>query len=395
MAIERRGARCDITHRRGFLVASVALGTSLLLPQGVAAAQVRVLQGGVKVNGKKATRSTAIRAGDTIETARGARLVFVVGEDAFLMRGESKLLLEHNANGKSALVSGLRLLTGALLAVFSPGARRIETPTVTAGIRGTGVYIEASPGETYFCDCYGEVALRDRLGAAQKTLISGYHTATVITAKAGERAVMRDADLKNHSDEELIMLESLVGRVSPIVKRNQKIKEASQPENGEQVPGPKQETVPAQAKPEASKEKAAAKQQPAAKEQPPAKEQPAAKEQPSAKEQPAVEEQPLEAPKSAPAAEQPPAKAAATPDAVAKPKADAPVEKPKPTSRKTQPQKQGKVKPKPAPEAPPAEPAAPVPEPEDPLRNLGPAPMPAPEPQPAGPEYRLPPARLE
>ena len=32
---------------------------------------------------------------------------------------------------------------------------RLTTQTATIGIRGTGVYVEAEPSQTYFCTCYG------------------------------------------------------------------------------------------------------------------------------------------------------------------------------------------------------------------------------------------------
>ena len=243
MSLERRRARCDVTHRRSFLVASAALGAALLLPAGVSAAQVKVLQGSVRVNGKKASKTTAIRPGDTVETAQGAHVAFVIGEDAFLLRSDSKFMLEHNASGKALVFSGLRLLSGGLLAVFGPGARRIETPTATAGIRGTGVYLEASAEQTYFCTCYGVVELRDRAGVERKTVVSGYHTANMIFANPAERGKMADAEVKDHTDEELIMLERLVGRTSPIVLRNQKLKEASTPELTDQ-PGPRRSEKP-------------------------------------------------------------------------------------------------------------------------------------------------------
>ena len=42
--------------------------------------------------------------------------------------------------------------------VWGPGSRRqIVAPTLTAGIRGTGVYTEVTPDQrSYFCNCYGD-----------------------------------------------------------------------------------------------------------------------------------------------------------------------------------------------------------------------------------------------
>ncbi len=348
MSIDPTRARCGVNHRRGFLFASVALGAALVLPAGARAAQVKVLQGAVRVNGKKASKSTGIRPGDTVETAKGARLVFVVGEDAFLLRGDSKLMLEHNSQGSASVITGLRLLTGGLLAAFAPGPRRIETPTATAGIRGTGVYLEASKEQTYFCTCYGVVELRDKAGVERKTVISGYHTPYIVYANPAEKGRMADTEVKNHTDEELIMLERLVGRTSPIVQRNQKLKEATQPEA---APPAEQKSAPA-----------------------PEEKKPA----------PASEEKPL--------TEKP-----VTEDTAPSQKA-APEEKPtpseKPGSKKKGAKKgKGKAKPEPVPsEVPPAREAPPVP---DTPPELGPSPQPPQPPQPPAQEYRLPPPRLD
>ena len=69
--------------RRNFLLASAALGTSLLLPGGARAAQIKRMEGQVTVNGKAAKTTTRIKPGDLIVTAAGAKLVFAVGQDAF------------------------------------------------------------------------------------------------------------------------------------------------------------------------------------------------------------------------------------------------------------------------------------------------------------------------
>lgn len=362
MGIEPTRARCGINHRRGFLVASAALGAALLLPTGAAAAQVKVLQGGVRVNGKKASKTSAIRAGDTVETARGARVVFVIGEDAFLLRGESKLMLEHTSGGKTLVITGLRLLSGALLAAFAPGARRIETPTATAGIRGTGVYVEASKEQTYFCTCYGVVELRDKAGIERKVVISGYHTPNMIFANPAERGRMAEVEVRGHTDEELIMLERLVGRTSPIVQRNQKLKEGSQPEGVEQPkPTPEQKPVPEQSTA-------------------PKKETPASEDRP--------------APDKSKSGGEP------APEETTAPKKEgqkaAPEDKPAPPQKSSKKSRAQKQKPKPQPEAVPPETPVLEKAPATETPELGPAPTPPQEPpQPPAPEFRLPPPRLD
>jgi len=256
MSHDKKAAHLCPLHRRRFLTASAALGAVVLIPGGSLAADVRELAGSVKVNGKPATRKARVRPGDVVETGSKSKVVFVIGQDAFLLREQSRLKLDKSSAGKEAAVAGLRLVTGALLAVFGKGPRTIETATATAGIRGTGVYIEASANATYFCTCYGEVELRDKARTMRKLVVSGYHTPNMIFGQMVDGKMMVPAEVKDHTDAELIMLEKLVGRTSPVAERNQKLKggEPTQPEaQSKPAAQPKPETPPkaeAPAKPE-------------------------------------------------------------------------------------------------------------------------------------------------
>jgi hypothetical protein len=193
----------------------------------VRAAQIHGMKGKVGVNGRPAKRDTAIKAGDRVTTGPGGEVIFIVGQDAFLLRANSDLRLQRAGGGDNALIGGLRMLTGALLAVFGQGPRRLTTATATIGIRGTGVYIEASAEQTYFCACYGDVEVSDAKGRQRRRIISGYHTPAMIYADMHSGQMMADAKLKNHTDAEVIMLDRLVGRVSPLVLRQQQLDEAA------------------------------------------------------------------------------------------------------------------------------------------------------------------------
>ncbi len=168
-----------------------------------------------------ATRETRVRSGDLVETGPDSKLVFVVGQDAFLLRERSSLRLETPTSSSKVAMAGIRLETGALVAVFGKGRRLIETATATATIRGTGVYLEASADQTYFCTCYGEVELRDKIGTARKLVVAGYHTPNIIYARAVDGRMLTATVVKDHTDVELIMLDALVGRTSPIARREQ------------------------------------------------------------------------------------------------------------------------------------------------------------------------------
>jgi hypothetical protein len=203
--------------RRNFLLQSAACGAVLLLPKTSHAGKLHELDGEVMVNGRLASRANEIRALDVIRTGPAGRLVMTMGKDAFLIRPNSEV--EILGKPKAVLLTGLRMLTGALLGVFGKsGPRQLVTATATAGIRGTGVYMEASPERTYFCTCYGTVEIEDQHHAEKRLVTSGYHTPNVIYAELTEGRMMQKAEFINHTDDELVMLEKLVGRVPPFVK---------------------------------------------------------------------------------------------------------------------------------------------------------------------------------
>jgi hypothetical protein len=186
------------------------------LPEGQS---IYRLSGKALVNGVDATSQTRIGGGDTVETARNSEIVFAVGEQAFILRGESRLALEAPQKN-SVVLSGLRLLTGALLCVFKPGRPvRVDTIVATIGVRGTGVYLEADPEQTYFCTCYGiaEVTSNNDPNSKQ-TVESKHHDRPLyISAKAKSGGSIRNAPFINHTDQELTLIETLVGRLPPFV----------------------------------------------------------------------------------------------------------------------------------------------------------------------------------
>jgi hypothetical protein len=211
--------------RRRWLQAAVAAG--VLLPGGVAAligralAQgaakqgVQRLRGTVQVNGQPAKKGTPIAPGDTVTTGVKSYVTFVVGEDAFLLRGDSKLEL----SGGAALINVLRLVTGKLLSVYSKGPQReVRAATATIGIRGTGAYLEAGAERSYFCLCYGEGEIVPTAAPEQReALRTTHHEQPRFIYAAGRERVIERAPMINHRDAELILLESLVGRAPPFV----------------------------------------------------------------------------------------------------------------------------------------------------------------------------------
>ncbi len=187
----------------------------LALAAETVAQGVSRVRGEVLIGGKPAMQGMEVRPGDVITTGRGAELVYVVGRDAFLARSGSRI--EFSGAASETVVRSLRLVTGALLSVFETGReRRIQTPTAAIGVRGTGIYVELEQARTYACTCYGEAELVpvDAPQEAETVRTTHHEQPRYIYPKGMPRMIER-APLINHTDAELILLESLVGRQVP------------------------------------------------------------------------------------------------------------------------------------------------------------------------------------
>ena len=199
----------DPAARRRFVAHALAAGA--LVPGGIVgligralaegevkAAGISRFRGEVLVNGQQAKRGTPIRPGDTVSTGGGSYATFVVAQDAFLLRGSSRLEL----SGDGIAVTVARVITGKLLSVFSKGPRRqIAGSTATIGIRGTGGYIEVSPERNYFCLCYGEAEIVPVADAKVAEVVKTvHHDSPRFIYPAGVPKLIERAPVINHKD---------------------------------------------------------------------------------------------------------------------------------------------------------------------------------------------------
>jgi len=198
--------------------AAVVLGLERLqeaLAAGAVPGGMARVRGDVRIGGAPATRGMEVKPGDTVTVGPRSEAVFVVGRDAFMARAGSRIELSAGAGG--VIVSGLRVLTGALLSVFARGQeKRVQTAAATIGIRGTGLYIEVQGIRTYACLCYGEAELVPVADPKEAEVVRTTHhdQPRYIYPKGMPRMIER-APVVNHTDAELVLLESLVGRTVP------------------------------------------------------------------------------------------------------------------------------------------------------------------------------------
>ena len=219
-------------------------GLSLVLSDTLANAESPIkagmnrMSGDVRVNGAPARLGMLIKPGDTVRTGPGAEAVYVIDQDAYLQRSNSEVNFPLDATTQF-----MRVVSGKLLSVFGKRerTRHIATTTATIGIRGTGCYIEDEPypsmrpndsrgdtapvsiatRRTYFCLCYGTVDLVPTAAPTEgETYTTRHHDHPLyVTNDPAMPTKMVPAEVKNHSDAELTLLENLVGRRTPFAGR--------------------------------------------------------------------------------------------------------------------------------------------------------------------------------
>lgn len=204
------------------LVSSGALGAaglSGLMSRALAAGDIpggtgiARLEGTATVNGQAARVGTPVKMGDRVETGAAGKAVVVMKGDAFLLH--PKTIIE--VRGRDNTLTDMLVAGGRVLSVFSKKPVTIKAAVATIGIRGTGAYLEIEPAGVYFCLCYGE-ALVEGPKMQAKTVKTTHHETPLMLTEAGGILRADPSGFKNHSDDELVMLEALVGREPPFVK---------------------------------------------------------------------------------------------------------------------------------------------------------------------------------
>ncbi|MDP3812072.1 MAG: iron dicitrate transport regulator FecR [Hydrogenophaga sp.] len=199
-------------QRRDTLKAAAAWVAMGGLPAAMAQQRSNVVEmvGDVLLNGRRMVPQQTIQTGDEIATGAASRLIFVLGNASFNVRQNSRMTVERGATLHT--VSLLRLLTGAVVSAFGRGSSRaIVTPTLTAGIRGTGVYTEVfadQANRSYFCNCYGTVEMQ--AGGNRALSVSSYHQSFWGEAEPRAGRFLTPAPALNHTDEELEFLARLI-----------------------------------------------------------------------------------------------------------------------------------------------------------------------------------------
>jgi hypothetical protein len=208
-----------MTMRRRELLRLIAAGgaaafAARVLAKGDIPPGVAKLDGTAQVNGRPAQVGTPVKIGDRVTTGPSSQAVIVIDKDAFLLR--SQTVIEFSTGNEGAL-SSMLISAGKVLSVFAKKPVAIKAATASIGIRGTGAYLEVDPDAVYFCLCYGE-ALVEGPRMSAKTVVTTHHEQPLLLTEANGILGAAPGPFRNHSDAELVMLESLVGREPPFMK---------------------------------------------------------------------------------------------------------------------------------------------------------------------------------
>jgi len=211
----------DASRRRWLQAISAmgAAGVSGYLSEVLAAGDLppglHRVDGTATVNGKPVQSGAKVNLGDRVATGKGSSAVVVMKGDAFLMRSDTVI----EVRGSGGLLTDMLISTGRVLSVFSKKNVSVKAAHATIGIRGTGAYIEVEANEVYFCLCYGEAVISGP-NMPDKTVVTKHHEQPLLlTGQSTMRA--EPGPFRNHTDEELVMLEKLVGREPPFMKDGQ------------------------------------------------------------------------------------------------------------------------------------------------------------------------------
>lgn len=201
-------------QRRETLKAAAAWMAMGGLPAAMAQQRSNVVElvGDALINGQRLRPDQTVQTGDQLETGPGSGVVFALGNASFRVRQNTRMTVERGST--LSAVSLLRIITGGVVSVWNKGgSRSIVTPTLTAGIRGTGVYTEVVPqrnNSTYFCNCYGTVDVES--GGVKTVSQSDYHQSFWAGTDAQGFATLTSAGFLDHTDEELEFLARLINQ---------------------------------------------------------------------------------------------------------------------------------------------------------------------------------------
>ncbi len=204
----------------GLLPFPVLIKAALAMGRHGFAPEMRQVKGEVRINGQPARVGSPVNYGDVVTTGSPGEAIFILDRAVYLLRENTRIELpaEPGETLSEKAEKIVKLTRGKVLAVLSKSRTRFATPTAVVGIRGTGLYLEADQEKTYVCICYGQAILGSAVtGKVLEDVKTRHHESPRYIYKSirGNGRLIAKAPVINHTDAELILLESMVGRKPP------------------------------------------------------------------------------------------------------------------------------------------------------------------------------------
>ena len=160
--------------------------------------------GTVTVNTKAVKEiNMALNRGDAVETMADSSCDIIINDKNILRLTPNTKLVLKISDRESILQLEKGWLAGVTRKVFSKeGKYIIETPTVTAAVRGTSFCIKVeNENSTYFCTCNGSIELTGKSSSKAETVTAAHHAARKFSIdKSGALIEDNNPGLLYHTD---------------------------------------------------------------------------------------------------------------------------------------------------------------------------------------------------
>lgn len=154
-----------------------------------------------------------LQPGDVIETGDKSFCDIMINERNILRIKENSMVILHITASGSFIRLEKGWLAGITKAKFTTeGKYRINTPTVTASVRGTSFCTKVeNERSTYFCVCNGTINLAGAGNAAGDDVTSPHHTAKrFILERGGKLKTDSNPGLLYHNDSGIEEMAALI-----------------------------------------------------------------------------------------------------------------------------------------------------------------------------------------
>lgn len=192
-----------ISFFAALVLSACSITTGLPIP-----AKISFLTGTVLVNGIEARLDQVIGQGDIIET-RAESYCRIIVDDKNIIGMQDDSVLVYNISREDALLNLKKGFLGIIVKNRKNiGGLRVNTATMTAGVRGTSFFIgNETPDRVYTCICNGVIHYQPAGHAKSERYAAAHHKAAYFIRRGGT-VTSEPGEMKYHTDSDVEKLAS-------------------------------------------------------------------------------------------------------------------------------------------------------------------------------------------